>query len=180
MRWGKPATKRATCYTDIINHDAPCPPPFCIAFQSLWSQITKHCHHCKCWVCQLARIKELHTEQSNRICNKSTHFSELQDGNENCTGAICAPWNRNYQSIIPVNAKSYLQQDYIQWIHCKSALWTQRTEYSNETMMPIALVNTSGSKQYPSTLAVRRKFTPVNDMRFRMKCKDNVPNKINP
>lgn len=54
------------------------------------------------------------------------------------------------------------------------------SKYSNERMTPMALVETSGNKQYPRTLAVRRKFTPVNDMRLRMKCNDNVPNKINP
>ena len=52
--------------------------------------------------------------------------------------------------------------------------------YSNERPTPIALVKTSGSRQYPNTLAVRRKLMPVKDIRFNMKCNDMVPNKINP
>lgn len=51
---------------------------------------------------------------------------------------------------------------------------------SNERPTPIALVKTRGSRQYPNTLAVRRKLIPVNDIKFNIKCNDIVPNKINP
>ena len=46
--------------------------------------------------------------------------------------------------------------------------------------MPTALIKTRGRRQYPRTLAVRRKLTPVSDMRFRIQCNETVPRRMNP
>ena len=52
--------------------------------------------------------------------------------------------------------------------------------YSKESTTPVALVKTRGNRQYPKTLAVRMKLTPVWDMRFNMKCSEIVPRRMNP
>jgi hypothetical protein len=45
----------------------------------------------------------------------------------------------------------------------------KRGDYSDERTTPTALVKTRGRRQYPNTLAVRIKLTPVRDIKFRMK-----------
>ena len=47
-------------------------------------------------------------------------------------------------------------------------------------MTPTALIRTRGRRQYPRTLAVLIKLTPICDMRFNMKCRDTVPSRIKP
>ena len=47
-------------------------------------------------------------------------------------------------------------------------------------MTPTALIKTRGSRQYPKTLAVLMKLTPICDIRFSMKCNETVPNRMKP
>lgn len=146
---------------------------------SLWSQLTKYRHHCKC------RIYEISTENTRRYritpLDKRLVLAFLlvvilqQRLHLRCTCTMKSPlqWDQPKKSKFTSservsNEPTIIRLNFIQ------------ETYSNERRTPIALVRTSGSRQYPNTLAVRRKLTPVRDIKFNMKCNDIVPSKMKP
>jgi hypothetical protein len=86
------------------------------------------------------------------------------------------------RALISVNCSTATKMALALYVHHEIA--PTANEYpmkpSSEITTPMALINTRGNKQYPRTLAVRRKFMPMSDMRLRIKWRVIVPSRMNP